>query len=267
VSPGAHASSHRIKERDKAYTVYCRANAARDVTPPAPDLPFDVAAVAPRPYRPADGAAWGHQTFGLGGRGGVRGGRRGGAGGAGHLAAALALASSAERFASFLSSFDEHRPDGRDDDRLETGFALANRRLSDRGEFDPRWRGPCASAVAARLAPGAVRVVHAGTCRAYLLRAGALARLTDDHSLGRELGAGATARALFDDLRAAAAARREARGGGADATAADRVRRIGLKPAAGGAPGASGEDNAPGRARTEGGEEGRVRRYGFVKEI
>ncbi|HEU4412388.1 MAG TPA: protein phosphatase 2C domain-containing protein [Polyangiaceae bacterium] len=244
-----------------------------------PDFVLDVAAaVSPRPGRAADDAAWVHQTFGLAGEAACAVADGVGAGGAGHLAAAVALASLAERFASFLPTYDAYRPEGPGDERLEAGFALANRRLFDRGERDPRWRGLSASAVAARFAPGAWRVVHVGTCRAYLLRAGALVRLTDDHSLGRELGddapaglddvvtralgpnatvrpsvrdgaplagdryllcsfalaalvgegdlarllgrPGATARALCGELTAAAASRREARGGGADATAA-----------------------------------------------
>jgi PPM family protein phosphatase len=72
-----------------------------------------------------------------------------------------------------------------DENRLLTGVKLANLRIHERAQTDPRLHGMGTTIVAASFPrDGQVALVaHVGDSRAYLLRQGALRQLTEDHSL------------------------------------------------------------------------------------
>lgn len=75
---------------------------------------------------------------------------------------------------------------GADDTLLRSAIKLANLRAFERGQQEPALRGACSALVAAQRCDEGVLVAHVGDCRAYRLRAGALERLTEDHSLLNE---------------------------------------------------------------------------------
>jgi serine/threonine protein phosphatase PrpC len=72
-----------------------------------------------------------------------------------------------------------------DENRLLTGVRLANLRILERATGDERLRGMGTTLVCAHFdkAVESVIVAHVGDSRAYLLRAGAIRQLTEDHSL------------------------------------------------------------------------------------
>jgi protein phosphatase len=109
----------------------------------------------------------------------------------GEVAARIAVEEMAEFFrttgrdeeATWPFKLDPRR--GYDENRLLTGVKLANLRIFERAASDARLRGMGTTLVAASFprAGGVVLVGHVGDSRAYLLRAGALRQLTEDHSL------------------------------------------------------------------------------------
>ncbi|HUB20494.1 MAG TPA: Stp1/IreP family PP2C-type Ser/Thr phosphatase [Acidobacteriaceae bacterium] len=68
-------------------------------------------------------------------------------------------------------------------DRLHAAIAEANHAVLERAEREPGLYGMGTTLVALLLADGPARIVHAGDSRCYLLRAGRLEQLTQDHSL------------------------------------------------------------------------------------
>jgi PPM family protein phosphatase len=108
----------------------------------------------------------------------------------GEVASRLAVEEMAEFFR--LTGRDEeatwpYREDpslGREANRLRVAIRLANRRVHERSRSDARLAGMGTTVVSAHFTPrGTVVVAHVGDSRAYLLRDGALAPLTEDHSL------------------------------------------------------------------------------------
>ncbi|MBZ5640503.1 MAG: Stp1/IreP family PP2C-type Ser/Thr phosphatase [Acidobacteriia bacterium] len=77
-------------------------------------------------------------------------------------------------------------PDSDDTDeatrRLESAVLEANRRICDSIQFHDEQRGMGTTLVALLTAGGRAVLAHVGDSRAYLLRGGALVRLTSDHS-------------------------------------------------------------------------------------
>ena len=76
--------------------------------------------------------------------------------------------------------------EGSDEERLASTVRLANRRVAERATSDPRASGMGSTVTAALVGPRSVAFAHVGDSRAYLWRAGALTRLSDDHSLVAE---------------------------------------------------------------------------------
>jgi PPM family protein phosphatase len=72
-----------------------------------------------------------------------------------------------------------------DENRLLTGVKLANLRIHERAQADPRLHGMGTTIVALSFPKDGrdVLVAHVGDSRAYLLRQGAIRQLTEDHSL------------------------------------------------------------------------------------
>ncbi|BDG02604.1 Stp1/IreP family PP2C-type Ser/Thr phosphatase [Anaeromyxobacter oryzae] len=72
-----------------------------------------------------------------------------------------------------------------DENRLLTGIKLANLRIHERAQVDPRLHGMGTTIVAAAFPRDArtVLVGHVGDSRAYLARQGGIRQLTEDHSL------------------------------------------------------------------------------------
>jgi PPM family protein phosphatase len=70
--------------------------------------------------------------------------------------------------------------------RLAGAVTLANRKIFETASANPENAGMGTTIVAAWLKDGRLSLAHVGDSRAYLLRAGALEQLTDDHSLVAE---------------------------------------------------------------------------------
>jgi PPM family protein phosphatase len=71
--------------------------------------------------------------------------------------------------------------------RLRKAVEEANRSIREMAAADPDRSGMGTTVTAALLEQGRLELVHVGDSRAYLLRDGALRRLTDDHSIVGEL--------------------------------------------------------------------------------
>lgn len=88
------------------------------------------------------------------------------------------------------SFFDQNRPapgaEVQAQGALQTAIKLANLKHFRLATGDDRYRGAGATLVAALTSGGACFIAPVGDCRAYLLRGGALAQLTEDHSLINE---------------------------------------------------------------------------------
>jgi protein phosphatase len=83
--------------------------------------------------------------------------------------------------------FGEPRTDlAEDTNRLASAVTLANRKIFETASANPENAGMGTTIVAAKLKDGRLSLAHVGDSRAYLLRAGALEQLTDDHSLVAE---------------------------------------------------------------------------------
>jgi serine/threonine protein phosphatase PrpC len=66
---------------------------------------------------------------------------------------------------------------------LESGFRLANRAIRERASLNPDLRGMGTTCTGLVLRGREAFVAHVGDSRAYLMRGGAITRLTRDHSL------------------------------------------------------------------------------------
>jgi PPM family protein phosphatase len=109
----------------------------------------------------------------------------------GEVAARIAVEEMAEFFsltgrddeATWPYKLDPAR--GPAENRLLTGVKLANLRIHERAQLDPRLHGMGTTVVAASFLRDdrAVLIAHVGDSRAYLVRQGAIQQLTEDHSL------------------------------------------------------------------------------------
>jgi PPM family protein phosphatase len=100
----------------------------------------------------------------------------------GALAGELASRMCAEAFAEL--DLIEHQGE----DALRTTISVANRRIWERSRTDAEASGMGTTVTAALVGDdGVVSFAHVGDSRAYLLRDGALERLSEDHSLVHEL--------------------------------------------------------------------------------
>jgi len=87
---------------------------------------------------------------------------------------------------------------------LETHIVEANRRVFSRSEHEPSWHGMGTTLVSLLVREGRVWIAHVGDSRCYRLRADALERMTQDHSLVDEqvrLGQMTPAEAEMSPLR------------------------------------------------------------------
>ena len=75
------------------------------------------------------------------------------------------------------------RSKGYEENRLITGIKLANLRIYESAQRDPRQRGMGTTIVALFAVEDGVYVAHVGDSRVYRLRDGKLEQLTEDHSL------------------------------------------------------------------------------------
>src|SRR3954468_21063227 len=72
-------------------------------------------------------------------------------------------------------------------ERLESLIQEANRRVYERASSDPATSGMGTTMTVALVGPAGVTIGHVGDSRAYVVRAGKLEQLTEDHSLVNEL--------------------------------------------------------------------------------
>jgi len=79
------------------------------------------------------------------------------------------------------------RSKGYEENRLITGIKLANLRIFESAQRDPRQRGMGTTIVAIFAVVDGVYVAHVGDSRVYRVRDGKLEQLTEDHSLVGEL--------------------------------------------------------------------------------
>ena len=86
-----------------------------------------------------------------------------------------------------VESFDGGLPEGSPADALVKVIEDANRRIHERSRAESQRAGMGTTVTAAYVGEREVTVAHVGDSRAYLLRDGALERLTRDHSLVGEL--------------------------------------------------------------------------------
>jgi protein phosphatase len=77
-------------------------------------------------------------------------------------------------------AYDEHYT--RTTNRLMAALRMANTRVLEAMRKDAKLRGMGTTVVAAMSEGGKMSVAHVGDSRAYLIRAGAISRLTNDHS-------------------------------------------------------------------------------------
>jgi serine/threonine protein phosphatase PrpC len=111
----------------------------------------------------------------------------------GHKSGEVASRVAVEEMAAFFErtgSDDEatwpNRMDDRktyEENRLVTSVRLANRAIHERSRSDVRLKGMGTTMAALSFARGVAWIAHVGDSRVYLLRDGALAPLTEDHSL------------------------------------------------------------------------------------
>lgn len=107
----------------------------------------------------------------------------------GEVASAMAVHSCAEFF-RMTSKDDEHtwpfkeeRGLKYEENRLVTAIKLANRRIYETAQADPRKRGMGTTLVGALFTSTGAYVGHCGDSRAYRFRGGQVELLTEDHSL------------------------------------------------------------------------------------
>lgn len=72
---------------------------------------------------------------------------------------------------------------GYEENRLITGIKLANLRIHEAAQREPRLRGMGTTIVAILVIDDGVLIAHVGDSRVYRVRQGKLEQLTDDHSL------------------------------------------------------------------------------------
>ena len=90
-------------------------------------------------------------------------------------------ATSADPEATWPYKMDKSR--GYEENRLITGIKLANLRIYEAAQRDPKLRGMGTTVVAILVVDDGVLIGHVGDSRVYRLRDGQLEQLTEDHSL------------------------------------------------------------------------------------
>ncbi len=90
-------------------------------------------------------------------------------------------ATSADPEATWPYKMDKSR--GYEENRLITGIKLANLRIFESAQRDPKLRGMGTTLAAILVVEDGVLVAHVGDSRVYRLREGKLEQLTEDHSL------------------------------------------------------------------------------------
>jgi protein phosphatase len=90
-------------------------------------------------------------------------------------------ATSADPDATWPYKMDKSR--GYEENRLITGIKLANLRIFESAQRDPKLRGMGTTVVALVVVEDGVLIGHVGDSRIYRVRAGQLEQLTEDHSL------------------------------------------------------------------------------------
>jgi protein phosphatase len=79
--------------------------------------------------------------------------------------------------------FKEDRSLSYDENRLVTGVKLANRRVFETAQSDPRYRGMGTTIVALVCGGTGAYMCHVGDSRGYVIRNSGIEQLTEDHSL------------------------------------------------------------------------------------
>ncbi|MEM9189484.1 MAG: Stp1/IreP family PP2C-type Ser/Thr phosphatase [Myxococcota bacterium] len=90
-------------------------------------------------------------------------------------------ATSADPEATWPYKMDKSR--GYEENRLITSVKLANLRIFESAQRDPKLRGMGTTVVAILIVDDGVLIAHVGDSRAYRLRDGQLQQMTEDHSL------------------------------------------------------------------------------------
>jgi protein phosphatase len=107
----------------------------------------------------------------------------------GEIASKMAVDAMREFFAATASDpertwpYKMDRSKGYEENRLITGIKLANLRIYESAQRDPRQRGMGTTVVALFAVEDSIYVAHVGDSRVYRLRDGMLEQLTEDHSL------------------------------------------------------------------------------------
>jgi len=70
-----------------------------------------------------------------------------------------------------------------EENRLITGIKLANLRIFEAAQAEPKYRGMGTTIVATFLVPDGLYVAHVGDSRIYRIRDGVIEQMTEDHSL------------------------------------------------------------------------------------
>jgi protein phosphatase len=70
-----------------------------------------------------------------------------------------------------------------EENRLITGIKLANLRIFEAAQAEPKYRGMGTTVVATFLVPEGIYLAHVGDSRIYRIREGQIEQLTEDHSL------------------------------------------------------------------------------------
>lgn len=90
-------------------------------------------------------------------------------------------ATSADPEATWPYKMDKSR--GYEENRLITSIKLANLRIFEAAQHDPKYRGMGTTVVGILIVDDGVLIAHVGDSRVYRLRDGKLEQLTEDHSL------------------------------------------------------------------------------------
>ncbi len=107
----------------------------------------------------------------------------------GEIASKMAVDAMREFFAATASDpertwpYKMDRSKGYEENRLITGIKLANLRIYESAQRDPRQRGMGTTIVALFAVEDSIYVAHVGDSRVYRVRDGGLEQLTEDHSL------------------------------------------------------------------------------------
>jgi PPM family protein phosphatase len=107
----------------------------------------------------------------------------------GEIASKMAVDSLREFFALTANDpertwpYKMDRSKGYEENRLITGIKLANLRIFESAQRDPRQRGMGTTIVALFAVENGIHVAHVGDSRVYRMRDGKIEQLTEDHSL------------------------------------------------------------------------------------